>query len=95
MSQSYYVNQQQQARPGRHLHQAITGAANNGAGLIRVTVANHGYSTGNLVDISGVVGTTEANKTGWVITVITASTFDLQGSSFVNAYVSGGIVSLQ
>jgi hypothetical protein len=95
VSQQYYSSQQQQARPGRHLHQSITGAANNGSGLIRITVTNHGYSTGNVVDISGVVGTTEANRTGWTITVITASTFDLQNSTFTNAYVSGGIVSLQ
>jgi hypothetical protein len=95
VSQNYYVNQQQQARPGRHTHFPITGAANNGVGLIRLTVANHGFSTSNIVDVSGVVGTTEANKTGWVITVITVSTFDLQGSTFTNAYVSGGVVSLQ
>jgi len=95
VSQSYYYSQQQQQRKrGPGAHQPITGAANNGSGLIRITVANHGYSTGNVVDISGVLGTTEANRTGWTITVITASTFDLQGSTFSNAYISGGSVSL-
>jgi hypothetical protein len=72
---------------------AIAGAANNGFGLVRITVA----STSALVDsfiytIDGVGGTTEANGS-WKITVIDGSHFDLQGSAFVNAYVSGGIVA--
>lgn len=70
----------------------ITGAANNGAGLIRITVASTAtLATGDHKTISGVVGTTEANGS-WTITVINATTFDLQGSTFANAYVSGGIV---
>lgn len=71
----------------------ITGAADNGAGLIRVTKASHGFSTGNRVGISSAVGTTEANGE-WFITVISSSTFDLIGSTFTNAWVSGGYVSL-
>mgnify|MGYP003649588819 CR=1 FL=1 len=67
----------------------ISGAANNGSGLVRITATAHGYSTGNTVTISGVVGTTEANGTH-VITVISVNTFDLVGSSFSNAYTSGG-----
>jgi len=67
----------------------ITGAADNGAGLIRITATAHGFSTGNTVTISGVVGTVEANGT-WTITAIAANTFDLQGSAFAVAYVSGG-----
>lgn len=94
MAQSYYQSQQQQQRSGRHAHHPITGAANAG-GLIRITAPAHGFSTGNVVDVSGVVGTTEANRTAWTVTVIDANTFDLQGSAFVNAYVSGGVVSLQ
>ena len=90
---SYYSSQQQQQHkrgPGAHL--PITGAA-NAAGLIRITVTGHGLTTGNVVDISGVVGTVEANRTGWVVTVIHVNNFDLQGSVFVNAYISGGTVS--
>lgn len=94
MSQQYYSSQQQQARPGRHAHHAITGAA-NAAGLIRITAPAHTFSTGNVVDIGGVLGTVEANKTGWTVTVIDVNTFDLQGSTFTNAYVSGGTASLQ
>jgi hypothetical protein len=67
----------------------ITGAANNGSGLIRITAATHGFSTGQSVGIESVGGTTEANGS-WTVTVITANTFDLQGSTFVNAYTAGG-----
>jgi hypothetical protein len=67
----------------------IAGAANNGSGLIRITNVAHGLSTGNYVKIDGVLGTTEANGE-WVVTVINADTFDLQSSTFTNAYTSGG-----
>lgn len=70
---------------------AVTGAANNGAGLIRITAVAHGKSTGDLVGIDGVTGTTEANGS-WTITVIGVDTFDLVGSTFTNAYVAGGLV---
>jgi hypothetical protein len=92
----YYANQQTQAASRKQRQATITGAANNGSGLIRITAANHRF-TGfpNKVDISGVVGTTEANAVGWTITVISANTFDLVGSTFSNAYVSGGIAKEQ
>lgn len=67
----------------------VTGAANNGAGLIRITSAAHGLSTGNRVAIADVGGTVEANNE-WQVTVISGSTFDLIGSAFVNTYTSGG-----
>ena len=67
----------------------ITGVANNGSGLFRVTATAHGFSTGNPVGISGVLGTPNANGT-WTITVIDANTFDLQGSTFAGTYTSGG-----
>src|SRR5579859_1381656 len=73
---------------------AITNAINNGSGLIRITATAHGFVTGNKVDVGNVTGTTEANKTGWTVTVIDANTFDLQASVFANAYVSGGVASL-
>jgi hypothetical protein len=69
--------------------QAITNAVNNGSGLIRITCVAHGGSTGQIVVIAGVTGTTEANGI-WTVTVIDDDTFDLQGSAFVNPYVSGG-----
>lgn len=66
----------------------ITGAVNSG-GLISITSANHGLTTGTRVTIAGVVGTTEANA-DWDVTVVDANTFTLNGSVFSNAYVSGG-----
>jgi hypothetical protein len=71
---------------------AISNAANNGSGLIRLTVSSTtGWTTGDIKNIAAVTGTTEANGT-WTITVINATTIDLQGSTFANAYVSGGYV---
>lgn len=68
----------------------ITGAVNSGtAARIRITSANHGFSDLDTVTIASVVGTTEANGR-WQILLVTASTFDLIGSTFSNAYVSGG-----
>lgn len=72
--------------------QTISTAANNGSGLIRITVASTtGFATGNKKTVSGVVGTVEANNY-WTITVIDATHIDLQGSTFTNAYVSGGTI---
>lgn len=72
---------------------AITGAADNGSGLIRLTVASTtGMTTGDSVSVGGVGGTVEANGV-WTITVISGTTFDLQGSTFANAYGSGGFLS--
>lgn len=93
------------ARPGLTLEgldaiapgaMTITGAADNGSGLIRITVADtdaapHPIVTGDYRTISAVTGTTEANGT-WEVTRISGTTFDLVGSAFANAYVSGGIV---
>jgi hypothetical protein len=88
---SYQQGAQQQQPPvHKGLVKTITGAANNGSGLIRITATNHTFQTENRITITGVGGTTEANAVNWRITVITANTFDLQGSTFTNAYTSGG-----
>jgi hypothetical protein len=76
----------------------VTGMANNGAGAIRVTSASHGYKTGDRVNITGVTGTTEANTlpspgVPWTVTRVNANAFDLNGSAFVNAWVSGGTIT--
>jgi hypothetical protein len=78
---------------------AVTGAADNGSGLIRIAVASTStLATGDYKTISAVTGTTEANGT-WKITVIDATHFDLAESDlgvasvFSNAYVSGGLVA--
>lgn len=70
----------------------IQNATNNGSGLIRISAASHTFSTGDSVGVYGVTGTTEANGQ-WLVTVIDANTFDLQGSAFSHAYVSGGVVT--
>jgi hypothetical protein len=71
--------------------QAITGAASAG-GVIRITVGDtSAWTTGDKKTITGVTGTTEANGT-WTITVVNSTHIDLQGSTFTNAYVSGGFV---
>lgn len=72
---------------------AISSCVNNGSGLIRVTLASTSdYVTGDRITIAGVVGTAEANGS-WVVTRISNSQLDLQSSSFVNAYVSGGTIT--
>lgn len=72
----------------------VTGAANNGSGLIRLAMTSTtGLYTGNTMTVAAVAGTTEANGT-WVITVIDGTHVDLQASAFVHAYVSGGTTSV-
>jgi hypothetical protein len=70
----------------------VLGAADSGSGEIRIEVADTSdLTTGDYKTISGVTGTTEANDT-WEITVVDGTHFDLNGSTFTNAYVSSGVV---
>lgn len=70
----------------------VSTCADNGSGLVRVTTtAAHGLSDGDGVNITGIVGTTEANGS-WTITYVDTTKFDLVGSAFANAYVSDGTV---
>lgn len=70
----------------------VTGTADNGVGLIRVTITSTStLVTGEELAVDSVGGTTEADGT-WVITVIDGFNVDLQGSTFVNAYAGGGTV---
>lgn len=91
------------ARPGLTLEQLdalapgallVTGAANNGAGLIRLTLneTSNSFFTlvgQNFIVVQNVLGTTEANGT-WTFNIIDSTHIDLIGSTFVHAYVSGG-----
>jgi len=71
----------------------VTGAANNGSGLIRLTVGTTaGIVTGCKRTVAGVVGATGANGT-WTVNLVNATQIDLQGTTFGAAYVSGGTVS--
>lgn len=68
----------------------VSGTANNGVGLIRITTsAAHTMQTGCTVVLASVGGTTEANGT-WVVTKVDATNFDLQGSTFASNWTSGG-----
>lgn len=75
---------------GGILAAAIGGAADSGSGLVRITATAHGFATGDSVTIAGVLGTVEANGTH-AVTAVDADRFDLDGSAFANAYVSGGV----
>jgi len=78
--------------PNAVTYRIISNAADNGSGLIRLTVnTTNGMITGQKVTIGDVVGTTEANG-NWTVTVISLTEIDLQSSAFTNAYSSGGYV---
>lgn len=78
--------------PNAVTYRIISNAADNGSGLIRLTVnTTIGMITDQQVTIGDVVGTTEANG-NWTITVISLTEIDLQSSAFTNAYSSGGYV---
>ena len=67
----------------------VTGAANDGSGLIRLTLTAHGYTTADQVNVAAVGGV--PNATGqWLVTVIDANTVDLQGSTWAGTFTSGG-----
>lgn len=70
----------------------ISGAASHG-GLIQLTVASTAnISTNQTMTVMDVGGTTEANGE-WTVTVIDGTHLDLQGSTFANAYTTGGTVA--
>lgn len=70
----------------------VVGAADNGSGLIRLTVGSTTrFETGDRCVVRGVQGTTEANSPAplfWTITVIDGTHVDLQDSTFTNAFTS-------
>ena len=68
---------------------AVTGAANNGGGLCRVTAPGHGLFGGATVIVEGVAGATGVNG-AHTVTVVDANTLDLDGSTFGGTYTSGG-----
>lgn len=60
----------------------------------RITSASHGFSTGDIVYISGVNGTYQVNNQYYTITRVDANRFTLNGvnSTYWNSYSSGGTV---
>lgn len=69
---------------------AVSGAVNNGAGLIRLTVSSTTtMATGQTWYVNSVGGV--PNATGsWVLTVVDGAHVDLQASTFGGAYTVGG-----
>lgn len=67
---------------------AVSGAT-NAAGLVRIVTSPHGLSTGDTVNTALIGGVPGANGR-FVVTVINATTLDLQGSTFSGTYTSGG-----
>lgn len=71
---------------------AVNDCFDDGSGGIQVeTTVDHNLVSNEVVTISGVEGTIEANGI-WSVTVIDATNFTLQQSAFVNAYTTGGTV---
>ena len=74
---------------------AVTGAPGAFGGVIQLTVASTAtLSTFQEVNVANVGGTTEANGS-WIITVVDGIAINLRGSTFTNAYTSGGTVTAQ
>ena len=71
--------------------QAITGAT-NAAPIVVTTSLAHGYSTGDVVQISGTNGNTATNGV-FKITVTSSTQFSLDDSSGNGTYSSGGVIS--
>lgn len=65
----------------------ITGASFTAP--IVITSNGHGLATGGIVKVSNVAGNTSANGT-WIVTVINANTFSLDGSSGNATYTGSG-----
>ena len=79
--------------PSGLVQTTVTGAANNGSGLIELTVASTaGIVTSQQIAVGGIVGTTEANG-AWTATVVDSTHLILQNSVFANTYTSGGLVT--
>lgn len=85
------TNQLPGTDPNAVTYRPISNVFNSG-GLIRVVVnTTNGMITGQQVTIAEVAGVTGANG-NFTITVISANTIDLQGSTFSGAYTGGGYV---
>lgn len=70
----------------------ITNATNTSPIVVTTAVA-HGLTTGDsLFQIKGVLGNTAANGFSPVVTVLSATTFSINGSVGNGAYISGGII---
>lgn len=79
----------------------ITGIVAGTNGKIRITYSNPVITSGqtpirkdDVAIVTGVVGTTEANGE-WLVDYVSDTVVELRGSTFTNAYVSGGKLGRQ
>ena len=71
---------------------SVLGITQANPGIV-TTNLNHGFSTGQVISISGVVGMTAINGVNLTITVLSATTFSVGvNTTGYGAYVSGGVV---
>lgn len=86
------TNQLPGTDPNAVTFRVVSGAIDNGSGLIRLTVGNtNGFITGQSVTVQEIEGVTNANG-NWTITIVSKTQIDLDGSTFAGAYTSGGYV---
>lgn len=79
---------------GTYATKTISATANNGSGLVRLTLSTaHGYSNNDIIQVFALVGTVEANGV-WKITVVNSTQVDLLNSAYVNARISGGTTAV-
>lgn len=76
---------------GNFTRAAVITGATNASPIVVTTSTNHGLSTGTVAIIRGVLGNTAANTEGTAITVISPTTFSINGSVGNGAYAGGGI----
>lgn len=75
--------------PGDLPH-TVSGCANNGSGLFRLTAATASVlTTGEVIQVGGIGGCSAATGV-WTVTTIDSTHFDLQGSSFSGSFTSNG-----
>lgn len=71
----------------------VSNITNANPGVI-TTGFNHGFTTGQVINITGVVGTTGINGVALTITVISPTSFSIGINTTTNgAYVSGGVIT--
>ena len=70
----------------------ISASTSNATPVVVTTGSNHGYATGDTVYLFGLSGATSLNDTHYVITVLTATTFELDGTTAPGSTGSGGTV---
>jgi len=72
---------------------SVTGITNANPGVV-TTNLNHNFSTGQVINIAGVVGMTSINNTPLTVTVLTPTTFSIGvNTTSYGTYSSGGVVT--